>query len=103
MRRLRRDVEATLGAHAAHVDAEIDECAAEIEDLEGFEGADAAQKLVDDVQQYVHDTFISTAWPPCLAHAQHPLEYSDGWWRCPRDGTPAAELGALPLTCANGQ
>jgi hypothetical protein len=51
--------------------------------------------VVDDVQQYVHDTFLDTTWPACPHHPNHPLWFSDGWWRCERIEEPIARLGTL--------
>jgi hypothetical protein len=56
------------------------------------------QKLVEDVQQYMHDAFLDTSWPACPRHPNHPLELSDDEptsWTCPRDGVPACQLGHL--------
>lgn len=52
------------------------------------------QRVVDDVQQRMHDEFVNTTWPTCPHHPNHPLWYSDGWWRCRVDG-PIARLGEL--------
>ena len=57
--------------------------------------ADFEQRVVDDVQQYLHDTFVDTSWPACPEHPNHPLWYSEGWWRCERSGRRAAALGEL--------
>jgi len=56
------------------------------------------QRLIDDVQQRLHDEFVSTTWPTCPLHPNHPLWYLDGWWRCPHAGA-IAPLGEL--TSAN--
>jgi hypothetical protein len=55
------------------------------------------QKVVDDFQQFVHDTHLSAAWPPCPRHPNHPLEYSEETdaWHCRGDGALVASLGAL--------
>ena len=53
--------------------------------------------VVDDVQQLIHDTFVDTTWPACPEHPNHPLWYSDGWWRCDRSGLRVAPLGGLRL------
>ncbi|MGE5838089.1 MAG: hypothetical protein ACM4AI_26685 [Acidobacteriota bacterium] len=49
--------------------------------------------LVEDVQQYVHDTYIDTTWPACPKHPNHPLWIRNGWWCCGDDRI--AELGSL--------
>jgi hypothetical protein len=51
--------------------------------------------VVDDVQHYFHDAFVSTTWPLCPFHRNHPLWLSDEWWRCDRIEEPIARLGAL--------
>ena len=57
--------------------------------------ADFEQRVVDDVQQYLHDTFIDTSWPACPEHPHHPLWYSDGYWKCDHSGRLVAALGGL--------
>jgi hypothetical protein len=66
--------------------------------------ADEAQryfdrKVVDDFQQFVHDTRVNTTWPACPKHFNHPLNYDEAKdsWCCPRDRTVIARLGALRL------
>ena len=54
------------------------------------------QRVVDDVQQYLHDTFADTTWPGCPDHPNHPLWYSETWWRCEQAGKAVAPLGGLP-------
>lgn len=49
--------------------------------------------LVEDVQQYVHDTYIDTTWPACPRHPNHPLWSRNGWWCCGDERI--AELGNL--------
>ena len=56
---------------------------------------DFEQKVVDDVQQYLHDAFVDTTWPRCPDHHNHPLWYSDQWWTCEHTGKRVALLGAL--------
>lgn len=53
------------------------------------------QRVVDDVQQEMHDTFVDTSWPRCPRHPNHPLWYHDGWWHCERDNVAIAKLGEL--------
>ena len=57
--------------------------------------ADFEQRVVNDVQQCLHDAFVDTSWPACPEHPNHPLWYSEGWWRCERSGTRVAPLGEL--------
>ena len=86
---LKRDVSATLGESYEHL---IDETAADIRELDI---ADRGEKLVNDVQQYFHDTRVDAAWPACPLHGRHPLWYRDGSWWCVEDGVGVAPLGAL--------
>ena len=86
---LQRDVAATLGP--AHVQL-IEDTAADVRELHV---SGEAEKLVNDVQQYFHDTFVDTTWPACPRHAKHPLWYRDGSWWCVEDGAAVARLGQL--------
>lgn len=53
------------------------------------------QKVVDDVQQFIHDCFVDTTWPACPYHPNHPLWYSQCRWRCERNDRAVAPLGGL--------
>jgi hypothetical protein len=86
---LHRDVVRTLGApHGVYVLRRAAE-------LREFDLVAADDKLVEDVQQEVHDTFVDTAWPACPHHAKHPLWYRDGAWYCEQLGARVAALGEL--------
>jgi hypothetical protein len=86
---LRRDVVRTLGeVHAGYVLRRAPEV------LE-FGLAAADEKLVEDVQQEIHDTFVDTSWPECPRHGKHPLWYRDRAWYCDRLEAPIAALGQL--------
>ena len=85
------DVEATIGP--GHEEA-ISEAAARRR-LHADDPALYVGEVVDDVQQYFHDAFVDTTWPPCPHHPNHPLWFSGGWWRCERTEEPIARLGAL--------
>ena len=91
VRLLQHDLVETVGDGQ---EAVLAEAAARIrmfsEDPQDFE-----QRVVDDVQQCLHDTFVDTSWPACPEHSNHPLWYSEGWWRCGKSGRRAALLGAL--------
>jgi hypothetical protein len=88
---LRADVEATIGH--GHDEAIIE--AAARRRLHADVPAAYVAAVVDDVQQYFHDGFVDTTWPACPRHPNHPLWYSDGWWRCEPIDEPVARLGAL--------
>ncbi len=53
------------------------------------------EKVVEDVQQRLQDEFIDTTWPACPRHSNHPLDYTNGAWRCPRDDAIVTQLGSL--------
>jgi hypothetical protein len=87
--RLERDVALTLGeARAASV-------ARRVAELRAFGIAASDEKLVEDVQQEIHDTFVDTSWPECPRHGKHPLWYRDGAWYCDQLEVPIAALGEL--------
>ena len=89
VRMLQRDVEATLGGAHRRL---IEGVASDVEELD----IDAkGEKIVNDVQQYFHDTAMSSTWPTCPRHARHPLWYRDGSWWCVEDGVVIARLGEL--------
>lgn len=61
-----------------------------------------SQKLVEDVQQEIHDLHVDTTWPTCPIHRRHPLWLDEGptgpWhWRCAETGRSFGELGSLRL------
>src|SRR5438034_5088833 len=53
------------------------------------------EKVVEDVQQRLHDDWVDTVWPRCPRHGTHPLWFHDGAWFCDKDRVPVAQLGAL--------
>ena len=89
VRLLADDVRATLGEQYVPVAWSF---AAQVGELEV---ADRSSKCVEDVQQYFQDTLVDTTWPACPRHPNHPLNYEEGSWRCPRDGAAVARLGEL--------
>ena len=94
--RLLRDVRATLpGDHLALVYDHARLVRSHVDDAEWFEW-----KVVEDVQQRFHDTFVDVAWPRCPRHYRHPLWYRDGFWCCERDGVAVARLGNLASLAA---
>ena len=86
---LKRDVSTTLGPNH---DQLVEDIAADVRELDT---TDEAEKVVNDVQQYFHDTFVDTTWPTCPRHRKHPLWYRNGSWWCVEDGVAVAPLGAL--------
>ena len=86
---LGKDVAATLGpAHLAIVRTSA-------RNNRRFAGDPSSymERVVEDVQQYVHDCFIDTAWPACPAHPNHPMWFHAGWWVA--DGERRVRLGEL--------
>jgi len=105
VRLLARDVSVTLG-DGFHEDvlsvAENTRSIAMSDEAVEADGSEEArrcfgQKVVDDFQQYVHDTHADTTWPACPRLPSHPLDYrhETGAWCCPRDGTAVFPLGEL--------
>jgi hypothetical protein len=86
---LERDVTRTVGDSYRWL---VREAAAKAQALDI---ADGGHKVVDEVQQYLHDTFVDTSWPRCPRHLRHPLWYKEGAWWCQRDGAALAALGEL--------
>ena len=91
LRLLQDDLVATVGRGQESV---VEEAVARIR-MFTDNPIDFEQRVVDDVQQSLHDTFVDTSWPSCPDHPNHPLWYSDGWWRCERSGRRTAPLGRL--------
>lgn len=58
----------------------------------------AAFQVAEEVQQWLHDSFLDTSRPPCPSHRNHPLwlaEEPPFSWHCPRDAAAVAPLGQL--------
>ena len=87
--RLLRDVVGTVGEQHR---AAVLHRAAELRTLD-LDHPDS--KLVDDIQQYLHDIFADVQWPACPRHASHPLWYHDEAWWCEQDAIEVARLGEL--------
>ena len=87
---LEQDVVRTLGEAHRHV---VRSAAGAVVRLDV---ADPEAKLVEDMQQSVHDTFVDTTWPFCPRHHTHPLWYVDGAWWCMQEHVLVAPLGELP-------
>jgi len=94
---VKQDVLATLGASCA---AGVDRHATRLLPLDWTEDVLAA-KLIEDVQQEFHDTFVDTAWPHCPKHPNHPLWFDQGAWRCSELGEAVARLGDLDAVYFN--
>jgi hypothetical protein len=84
-----RDLRVTVGAGLESMVRETAGLQRRLSDTAG----EYQRRVVEDVQQRLHDEFIDTSSPSCPIHGRHPLWLSDGWWRC---GTTAvARLGEL--------
>ena len=90
VRLLERDVRATLGDEHSELIRGV------VADVEELDGDDKADKVINDVQEYFHDSFLDPTWPACPLHPHHPLWYRDGSWWCVQDGVAVAPLGSLP-------
>ena len=87
---LRQDLRATgLPDRIAWVDVAAANAAKFVDDP-----ADLVRRIVEDVQQRLQDEFVDTTWPACPRHPNHPLEYGNGEWHCPR-GAIVVRLGEL--------
>jgi hypothetical protein len=88
---LKQDLQDTIGlGYESAVEEAVNRVRMFTDDPAEFE-----RRVVDDIQQYLHDTFVDTTWPACPEHPHHPLWYSDGWWKCDHSGRRVAALGAL--------
>jgi hypothetical protein len=84
--RKRRDVQDSVSdVRAAH--------GWRFDDGEGIEAF--TEMYVEDIQQWLMDTFVDTSWPTCPRHGRHPLWFHDGAWHCDLDRVALAQLGEL--------
>jgi hypothetical protein len=90
---LKRDVAATVGAKYERL---VDRNASRLLPFRSA-GHIFAARVIDDVQQELHDTFVDTTWPHCPTHPHHPLWFEDGAWRCAGGSTFIAPLGELDV------
>ncbi len=91
VRLLAQDIVATLGPGHENL---VRHAAAHARTLRNEPAAYVA-KVVEDVQQELHDRFIDTTWPACPMHANHPLWLRDEQWVCESAATTIAALGSL--------
>jgi hypothetical protein len=55
-------------------------------------------RVVEETQQWLHDTFLDTTWPSCPEHGNHPLWLNDDetpGWTCPSSHTTVCSVGEL--------
>jgi hypothetical protein len=104
------DLEAALQLVLADVSASLNvvnreqvaqEAKRRAEILQALELSDPrGERLVEDVQQLIHDLHIDTVWPRCPLHGNHPMWLDHGEWTCPVANAPVVALGhlaSLPL------
>ena len=63
----------------------------------------AAVDVAEEVQQWLHDTFLDTTWPACPEHGSHPLwleDESEPAWTCPATRRRFSALGQLSTVVA---
>ncbi len=95
---LKRDIAGTAGpSYQSLVDRHIERLLPFAEWSEDV----LAARIIDDVQQEIHDTFVDTSWPHCPMHPHHPLWFEDGAWRCSERGAAVAALGDLDVVLFN--
>jgi len=89
--RLRHDLAASLGEdHEQLVRQQVASVRTFVDEAEWF-----VRKVIEDVQQRLHDERIDTLWPRCPRHHRHPLWERDGAWVCEQDGIVGARAGQL--------
>lgn len=71
--------------------------------VDGPDPEQLAMQAAEEVQQWLHDSFLDTSWPRCPRHPNHPLwlgEDSPFMWHCPTTGAAVATLGHLDAVIA---
>ena len=106
------DVAATLGLPTETAEALARrEAVAAAEIMNGWEAADVSWRLflarvVEETQQWLHDTFIDTTWPSRPEHGNHPLwlnEDDSAGWACAATNTTVCLVGQLGDACRSGR
>ena len=87
---LEADVVATLGEQWRHVALGAANYGLYCNDPSEYE-----ERIVDNVQEEILESWIDTTWPACPRHAQHPLVYHEGGWWCQQDRVVLCKLGEL--------
>jgi hypothetical protein len=99
VRMIQDDVESTLGPKyggmVRRLGADMLDLFNENADDERWNLEYFTERLVEDVQQYIHDSFFDTTWPRCPEHERHPLWLENKQWTCEDSGKPHATLGSL--------
>jgi hypothetical protein len=109
IRLVEHDVKATLGTGYEHMIRSMTDALAHLfgenADIEDEDGeVDESwnleyfiERVVEDVQQWFHDSFTDTTWPRCPRHLRHPLWLIDGIWTCDKDQPAFGNLGELDV------
>jgi hypothetical protein len=92
--RLEHDVAVTVGEQHSALLRQAADTARRL-DLTADSPMEWMDKIVQDVQQVLHDTFVDTTWPACPRHPRHPLWFRSGAWWCEANDARIAELGGL--------
>ena len=86
---LEADVVATLGERYRHV---VRDATAGIY---CSDPSDYDERIVDNVQEQILESWIDTTWPACPRHGRHPLVYQEGGWWCQQDRVVLCKVGEL--------
>jgi hypothetical protein len=89
---LTRDVATTVGEARA---ALVRDAVRHLSGYMAVTDAHFVDRLVEEVQQALHDEFVDITWPACPRHPNHPMWFKDGWWWCEKDEVRVVELGSL--------
>lgn len=99
---LTADVEATLGwNHDQAQDLVTDEAAKVVDYLRQEDrNWPFTARVIENVQQRIHDEFIDATWPACPRHPTHPLwptDYEPWLWECraAEIQVPLGQLGSV--------
>jgi hypothetical protein len=95
---VRQDVEATIGRgqeSAIRHEASMRRDFFNAPDVRDVSPDEYLEKVVEEIQQYLHDCFVDTTWPTCPFHARHPLWLRNGSWTCEQLNASVARLGEL--------
>jgi hypothetical protein len=104
-----RDLAATLGLPSETAEAlALREAVATAEIMNKWDDDEVSwapflARVVEETQQWLHDTFIDTTWPRCPEHANHPLWLNDdesAGWACPATKTTVCPVGQLATRVA---
>ena len=87
---LEADVVATLGEQWRHIARGAANYRMYCSDPSEYE-----ERIIDNVQEEILESWIDTTWPACPRHGRHPLVYHEGGWWCQQDRVVLCKLGEL--------